>query len=172
MININSRPCVSAVLIHRGNRLLLLDDPKTNMLSLQMTRVQREHMAVVVNDDQTDGYLKTLRQNIDVDADIVNTAFAYTALKNACKTFSLDVTKLVIRENCCLITDHLLKKNTKGYNIKCFEIELGMDQVGPLGFWVDDEGLHAPNNKDLFYKDKPLTTMAGYMSLLFFDHLI
>lgn len=170
-MNLDSRPCVCAVLIHRGNRLLMLNDTKNNTLAVQMTRVQREHMMAVLENNPDDQYLKTLRRTIDVDADALTSAYAYTALINGCKTFELDPSRVVLNENCCLITDHLLKKNTKGYNIKCFEMELGSDDIGSAGSWVDDGGLYSPNGTDLVFQDKKLTTMAGYMALLFFDHL-
>lgn len=91
MVFINGKECLAISLVHIEGKTLMKHDPTTQRLSTTITELKRDDILNVITGDVTsDPILKKVSEFIDIERNMLKSAYAYAALKDVCKTFGLD----------------------------------------------------------------------------------
>ena len=130
MLYVDGKKCVAVCMVHIDGKILMQHNPKSQKLHTSIAPVRREDLLTVLTGDvTTDKVLGKLSDSIDVERDIITSAFAYAAFKQIATQFDIEdlllADEMKIQENECLVSSMLLDNNDYKENmIKCFSIRI------------------------------------------------
>lgn len=91
MVYVDGKECLAISIVHVDGKALMKHDPSTQRLCTTVTKVKRDDfLNILTGDIKTDPILKKVSEFIDIDRNLIKSAFAYSALKDVINTFGLD----------------------------------------------------------------------------------